>query len=336
MAIAIAVSSVACFVVEIRPTGTLLSDKGPRDAVEIVQQIGENSMEIPAWPASRPLHMHDKPLFDRIFEQLQPRVSELTFAGLYLFRTAHEYRLSMINDSVVVQGKGYDGTRYSLPPLGGDVAGACGLLLAAGLEIFGIDDACANNLALQAGCAAFEDRESFDYLYLREELATLPGNRFHKKKNRINYFSARHDYQVQMLSSQHLCGCLQLLDEWGRVAEVEGNRSFGLEMDATAEALTKAEELELEGVVVTVAGEVRAFAVGERLNRDTAVCHFEKADHFMEGLSQLVNREFCRMLFTDCRYVNREQDLGEPGLRNAKLSYHPVELVRKLRIRRTH
>ena len=118
------------------------------------------------------------------------------------------------------------------------------------------------------------------------------------------------------------------------VAEVEGNRSFGLEMDATAEALAQAHVLGLEGVVVTVEGVVRAFALGERLNRDTAVCHFEKADHFMEGLSQLVNREFCRQLFTDCTFVNREQDQGEPGLRNAKLSYHPVELVKKFRVLR--
>jgi hypothetical protein len=54
----------------------------------------------------------------------------------------------------------------------------------------------------------------------------------------------------------------------------------------------------------------------------------------MEGLSQLVNREFCRLLFCDCYYVNREQDLGEPGLRSAKLSYHPVELVKKFRVQR--
>jgi hypothetical protein len=87
-------------------------------------------------------------------------------------------------------------------------------------------------------------------------------------------------------------------------------------------------------VVVTVDGVVKAFAMGERLNRETAVCHFEKADPFMEGLSQLVNREFSRMLFSDCRYINREQDLGEAGLRNAKLSYHPVELVKKYRARR--
>ena len=83
-----------------------------------------------------------------------------------------------------------------------------------------------------------------------------------------------------------------------------------------------------------VGGSVRAFALGEPLNRETAVCHFEKADHFMEGLSQLVNREFARLLFTDRRYINREQDLGEPGLRIAKLSYHPVEFVKKFWVRR--
>ena len=289
-------------------------------------------MEIPAWPDSRTLDIDDKQLLDGLFDQLQPRVSELTFAGLYLFRRAHEYRISRVADSIVVLGRGYDGGRYALQPLGGDIAAACALLLGNGHELYGVDDAFVAGYLKDTGCQAIEDRNSFDYLYLREELAALPGNRFHKKRNRVSYFTTRHTHQVDLFSPEHLCGCLQLLDEWGRVAEVEGNLSFGLEMDATVEALSRAEELGLAGVVVTVAGEVRAFAVGELLNRDTAVCHFEKADHFMEGLSQLVNREFCRLLFSDCRYVNREQDLGEPGLRNAKLSYHPVELVRKLRI----
>jgi hypothetical protein len=291
-------------------------------------------MEIPDWPASRPIDICDKPLLDSIFQQLQPRVSELSFAGLYLFRTAHDYCLAMLSDSVVVMGKGYDGTSYCLPPLGGDASDACKLLLDEGLELYGVDDEKALRYLVNAGCEIVEERDSFDYLYLREEMATLPGNRFHKKKNRINYFTARHNYEVRIFSAQYLCGCLQLLDEWVRVAEVEDNRSFGLEMDATADALALADALELEGVVVMVEGVVRAFALGERLNRNTVVCHFEKADHFMEGLSQLVNREFARQLFTDCLYVNREQDLGEPGLRNAKLSYHPVEMIKKFRVQR--
>ena len=289
-------------------------------------------MEIPCWPVTRPLCFDDKSRFDRIFAELQPRISELTFAGLYLFRRAHDYQISRLDDSIVVLGKGYDGDRYCMLPLGGDVAGASVKLLNSGIEIYGADDAFVSSCLAGSGFEIMEERDSFDYLYLREELAHLPGNRFHKKKNRINYFTVRHAYQVLELSTDGLAGCLELLDEWGRAAELEGNRSFALEVDATVEALTQADVLGLKGVIVEVDRKVRAFAVGERLNSDTAVCHFEKADHFMEGLSQLVNREFCRQLFADCRYINREQDLGEPGLRNAKLSYHPVELVKKYRI----
>ena len=289
-------------------------------------------MEIPAYPNARPLDISDKPLLDSHFLLLQPRVSELTFAGLYLFRAAHTYSLSMTGDTLVILGTGYDGHAYFLPPLGGDISVALSVLFAAGLPLYGADDAFTGAYLTKKGIEVSEDRDSFDYLYLREDLATLPTNRFHKKKNRIKYFSVRHTFDVKLIAAEHCAGCLNLLNEWGRAAEVEGNRSFKLELDATAEALNSMDLQGLAGVVVLVEGAVKAFAVGERLNHETAVCHFEKADPFMEGLSQLVNREFCRLLFNDCRYVNREQDLGEPGLRNAKLSYHPVELVRKFRV----
>ena len=288
-------------------------------------------MEIPLYPASRPLSMEDKQQLDKLFAQLQPRISELTFAGLFLFRRAHDYRLTQVQDSLVLLGKGYDAKPYFLPPLGGDVAGALAVLFHDGRELYGADETFAARYLTESGLAVSEERDSFDYLYLREELATLPGNRFHKKKNRISYFSSRHDYTVDYYSPKHRCGCLTLLDSWYKMAEHEEKTSLDLELEAATEALTTAEALGLEGIVVLVAGEVRAFALGERLNRDTAICQFEKADPFMEGLAQLVNREFAARVFTDCTYLNREQDLGEPGLRSAKLSYHPAELVKKYR-----
>jgi len=291
-------------------------------------------MEIPSYPASRALDLADKPVLDAKFSVLQPRVSEFTFAGLYLFRNAHDYLLTVVGDSLVILGRGYSGQRYFMPPLGGDVTGALEVLWNNGLDLYGADEALAERCLKRGGVAAFEEREAFDYLYLREELAVLPGNRFHKKKNRISYFAVRHDYDVAPFSEQYRAGCRNLLDRWKSMSGGEGKPSFGLEIEANAEAIEKAELLGLEGIVVTVAGEVKAFSLGERLNSETAVCHFEKADPFMEGLFQLINREFSRQLFTDCRFVNREQDLGDAGLRSAKLSYHPVELVKKFRIRR--
>jgi hypothetical protein len=284
-------------------------------------------MEIPSYPASRPLNIADKQLFDQLCNDLQPRISELTFAGLYLFRNAHGYLLSLLADSVIVSGNGYDGSPYFLPPLGGDSAAAIRLMLADGHSLYGADDRFVIDCCTTADQIT-ELRDSADYLYLREELATLPGSRFHKKKNRINYFTSRHDYTVTLYTPEQFRACQALLDIITANSPTE-SASFKAEMAATAEALKNYTQLGLEGVVVVVENRIVAFALGERLNRDTAVCHFEKADPFIEGLYQLVNREFARLLFQECRYLNREQDLGETGLRSAKLSYHPVKLVKK-------
>lgn len=289
-------------------------------------------MEIPAYPAARPLNILDKPLLDQLFAELQPRVSELTFAGLYLFRHAHSYQMSLIGEALILRGSGYDGDRYCLPPLGGDVRAAFTTLLSDNWSLYGADQLFVERYLSSEQFQITEERDAFDYLYLREELATLPGSRFHKKKNRVNYFTARHTYEVCYYSGQHCQGCQELLHTRMLGSRDETNRSSRLETAAASEALQRCAELGLEGVVILVDGVVAGFALGERLNDTTAVCHFEKADPFKEGLYQLINREFARLLFPECTYINREQDLGEAGLRNAKLSYHPVELIKKYRI----
>jgi hypothetical protein len=290
-------------------------------------------MTIPSFPVTRQLTLADRELFTELFHDLKPLASEFTFAGLYLFRTAHRYRLGMVGDSVVVLGSGYDGVDYALPPLGGNVAAALRWLLEGGIGIYGADERFVSLYCGGESVDIVEDRDNWDYLYLRHELAELPGNRFHKKKNRVNYFRARHDCRVELLGPGHGDGCLALLDEWGRVRGGGGNRSLLPELAANAEAIRLQGELGLQGVVAIVDGAVKAFALGEKLNDTTSVCHFEKADPFMEGLSQLIDQEFNRRLFTECEFVNREQDLGESGLRNAKLSYQPVEMVKKYRLR---
>ncbi len=286
-------------------------------------------MEIPSYPETRPLEMADKPRLEVLLSDLQPRISELTFAGLYLFRKAHDYQLTSVAGSLVIIGKGYNDKRYFLPPLGGDCAEALKTLFADGLPLYGADDQFVSGYLAGMNVHITDLRDSHDYIYLRDELATLPGSRFHKKKNRINYFTNRHHYTVALYSGNHLDECLELLEMWFRISRNDAAKSLILEVEATREALQSAKVLGLEGVVILVDNTVKAFALGERLNSDTAVCHFEKADPFAEGLYQLVNREFARLLFQECRFINREQDLGDMGLRNAKLSYHPVELLKK-------
>lgn len=289
-------------------------------------------METPNYPQSRPLLLADKERLDHLFRGLQPRISELTFAGLYLFRHAHAYRLTLVGDALVILGRSYDSTPFFFPPLCGDIAAALDHLFANQQPLYGADDLFVSRYLNGRPCEIMADRDNADYLYLRQDLADLPGQRYHKKKNRLNVFSKHYEYEVVPYSRDSRDGCRALLAAWREARMLEGeNLSLEREAQATAGALEFAEELGISGLVVLVDNEVKGFVLGERLNQETSVCHFEKADPQLEGLSQLLDREFNRTLFTDCTYVNREQDLGEEGLRLAKSSYHPIELITKYR-----
>jgi len=291
-------------------------------------------MEIPDYPEERPIDLGDKGYLDALFNRLQPRVSEFTFANLYLFRIVHQYRLTKVGDSLVILARGYGGDRYFLLPPAEGVEKTLSRLLGDGLTLYGADTVFVDRYLRRKEFEIFTDRDNYDYLYSKSDMAELPGNRFHKKKNKINYFTSRHEYKIEPYEKRHLQGCLDLLGVWLRAhEEMEGGNSGALETEAAAEALNMAVPLGLEGVVAIVEGQVKAFAIGEMLNRDTSVCHFEKAEPFLDGIYQLIDREFNRLLFSNCIYVNREQDLGIMNLRKSKLSYHPIELIEKYRVK---
>ena len=104
------------------------------------------------------------------------------------------------------------------------------------------------------------------------------------------------------------------------------------EWDAVKEILKTYTGLEVQGAVITIENKVVAFTIGQMLNDDTAVVHIEKADPEIPGLYPVINQQFCENNWKNVKYINREQDLGIPGLREAKLSYYPDHMVQKFRI----
>lgn len=290
------------------------------------------SAPIPVYPAARPPEMSDRELLRNCLRSIQPVISELCFANLFLFRHAHQYALSSLNDSLLVLGCDYNGLPYVLPPLSGDRGEAARTLLDDGRILYGADEQFLARHLTGRGYAVVEDRDNDDYLYRRTDLAELPGARFHKKRNRIHYFTSRHAFTVEPFSQRHLVAALHLLDRWQRRHEPGGSPSQQAETAATREGLEHADELGLSGVVLLTGKGVAAFALGEPLNDLTVACLFEKSDPDLEGAAQLINREFSRFQPPACLYVNREQDLGNQGLKEAKNSYHPVEMIRKFRV----
>ena len=81
--------------------------------------------------------------------------------------------------------------------------------------------------------------------------------------------------------------------------------------------------------LLRVNGRVVGFSAGEIVG-DTLIIHIEKADIAYEGVYQALVNEYAKCFVTPgVRYINREEDAGDEGLRRSKESYHPVRLLEK-------
>lgn len=175
-----------------------------------------------------------------------------------------------------------------------------------------------------------ENRDYYDYIYLRESLASLAGKKLQAKRNHLNRFRKEYpQYEYKELTREQVPECLKLADEW-RMQNVEGmERALEAEKRSMTYALTHMDELDIQGGILTVDGRLVAFTYGTPINHDTWNVCVEKADTNYEGAYAMINYEYANRIAPNYLYVNREEDLGLPGLRKAKLSYQPYLLLEK-------
>ena len=175
-----------------------------------------------------------------------------------------------------------------------------------------------------------EDRAWADYVYQIEKLVKLPGKRLAKKKNLISQFiRAYPDYQVLPVSSDKFDVLLRFTYKWKRERSAEGIYLM-TEIKAIENALAMWNLLPAEGIIICLHDKIAAFSIFSPQTQDMVTEHFEKFDPDKKGAAQLVNWETAKYLQKRYKYLNREQDLGLEGLRQAKLSYQPEFLVKFL------
>ena len=177
-----------------------------------------------------------------------------------------------------------------------------------------------------------EERDLFDYTYLGEDLRELKGRKYHSKRNHLSNFRKNHpDYVYEPMTENMVEEVWQYLEAWCGQKACSGSLDSGLhcEQKAIREALDHFEVLDYKGAVIRLDGKIAAFTLGEMLNDNTVIIHVEKADGTITGLYGAINQEFLLHEWPTVQYVNREEDTGAEVLRKAKLSYHPVELIKK-------
>jgi len=178
-----------------------------------------------------------------------------------------------------------------------------------------------------------DERAHWDYIYDVKELIELKGNRFHKKKNLVNQFTKKYNYQYVPFDAKMIDMALAMQEDWCTWRDCESSEALSAENRAISKILDNWQTIDgLTGGALLVGQEMVAYTIAEQLSQDMIVIHFEKANPDYKGAYQAINQMFLENNGEQFDFVNREQDLGDEGLRKAKLSYYPIDFLKKYRV----
>ncbi len=178
-----------------------------------------------------------------------------------------------------------------------------------------------------------ESRDHWDYLYDRQALVDLKGNRYHKKKNLVNQFIKKNDFMYLPFGPKMVEQAKDMQEDWCAWRDCESIDTLFAENEAIARVFDNWQHLKgITGGAIRVGLNLAAYTVAEVLPDDSLVIHFEKGCPDYKGSYQAINQMFLEHDESRCKIVNREQDIGDKGLRKAKLSYLPIDYVRKYEV----
>lgn len=297
--------------------------------------------QIPEFPDLRPVSFEDKDFLTEKIWLFQTSLSELTFTNLFVWGNIYNFRWTIFENTVFILG-GTESAPYMMQPVGyrplyNSTLGFINALKEKNnincSQMVRVDEPTANEFTDKPGILIEPQREHYDYVYRADHLIHLTGRHYHSKRNHLSHFFESYSFNyVSLDDPKILAMCLIFWKQWCQKHKCDTDSALFAEMRATREVLTNFNELELTGGAILIDNNIEAFAIGEHLNRSTAVIHFEKANPEINGLYAAINQMFCEQNFSSLEYINREQDLGNPHLRTAKESYHPDFLVKKFRV----
>lgn len=289
-------------------------------------------------------------------------IADISFGNLYIWKHAREISYAICGGSLLIQTRQThkEGqTPYFFFPIAGDESSKLEALSA--LESYAqangyplhFERVEARNLPLLK--LAFPTisieptPDHFDYVYSVEELLHLSGRKFHKKKNHLNNFLQRYEWELEPITQANAKELAKVARIW---LDSNPAKSDDLELEylGICAALESFGELGLQGIAVCAREKITlgsnnidpalldssslpiiAFSFGEAINDEMAVIHIEKAAPNIIGAYQIINQQLLARCFSSLRYANREEDLGIAGLRQAKRGYNPVFMVEKFR-----
>ena len=283
----------------------------------------------------------DKAWIDEILKPDDLRNADICFTNIFLWCDGIGAAIARAGDRIILRAGEGDSCRYSFPSGKGDLRPAIEAVFEDALSLGacpcmrGVPTKYVDTINELYGGKydLIPETEAYDYVYSAQLLAEPKGKKLHSKKNHINRFIAEHeDWTFEPITAENLHECREMADEWMRRNHEKIEGSYLNEEIALEKMFGNFEALGLEGGLLRTGGKVVGFTIGEVINSDTFVTHFEKAYADINGAYPMVNREFARQIIKnhpEIVYINREEDMGLEYLRKAKQSYCPEFMVEK-------
>lgn len=283
------------------------------------------------------LELKHLPLVKPFLTPNPQRLCDLTVGGLFIWRDLFKNEFALAAGCLITSMRIFDRHTAYTVPLGENREEALGLLeehcraIGQPLVFCVVGD---QDLPLLSDrypdFHAVSERDYFDYLYEAQDLLKLQGGKHRSTRGNINRFlKAGYNWRFEEINQENK----QAVLDFAR-AQAAGNPPDNLALAEEArkipEVLDQLDDYAMFGGALFVGDQVAGFSLAE-IEGDTLYIHVEKADLRYRGVYQMLVHQFLKA-FGDqeaIAFVNREDDNGDPGLRESKMTYGPVALLAK-------
>lgn len=272
------------------------------------------------------------------------RTTDFSYGGLLMWVPYFNYSYAVTDDTLFIRGRVEDDRTkpaFSLPVGKMPLSDAVSLLKEVcakeriSLEFSAVPEYAVNDLSLLGARKVTELTHWGDYLYDIEVLASLQGKKMSKKRNHVNQFVAAYpDWQLIELDVSSLKLAREVMSRFESEGDDTEEARAERRLTSIILGMFAISPGEMHGAVLMAGDQPCAVTVGD-VKGDTLFVHIEKALRKFPGSYEMVNKAFAaRMakLYPALRFVNREDDAGDEGLRRAKESYHPIEILKKYNV----
>lgn len=281
----------------------------------------------------KPIELDDKPVFDEHYKKYPPVHSDNVFTTLISWKEYAGYCYTVLDGNLLIMSK-INGKIQLRPPSGKKNREVFDQVLKLAAEVesgypVGVIDSVTKNFMeeIYQNLDFIPIRDCFDYVYLASDLARLSGSAYSKIRNRLNKFRKNFGYTVEEINTDNIGDVKRFLRRWCLWRDCDSDPLLEYEKKAVFYSMEHFFDLGLSGIAILINDHIEAVSVYEKMNPDTVVVHYEKGSPYYDGIYKAVNQETAKIVEKIAKYINRESDLGMPGLRKAKMSYRPHHMI---------